>query len=68
MSEQIASGNDDVGPSGDVAAFAIVIAIIVGFFVGSVLAYWSASGYIGLQNHGDKDTVYFKEVSVKKLE
>lgn len=26
-----------------------------------------ASGYIGLQNHGDKDTVYFKEVSVKKL-
>ena len=28
----------------------------------------AASGYIGLQNHGDKDTVYFKEVSVKKLE
>nr|WP_198682991.1 DUF1080 domain-containing protein [Peristeroidobacter agariperforans] len=27
----------------------------------------AASGYIGLQNHGDKDTVYFKEVSVKKL-
>jgi len=25
-----------------------------------------ASGYIGLQNHGDKDTVYFKEVSVRK--
>jgi hypothetical protein len=24
-------------------------------------------GYIGLQNHGDKDTVYFKEISVKKL-
>lgn len=27
----------------------------------------AASGYIGLQNHGDKDTVYFKEISVKKL-
>jgi hypothetical protein len=27
----------------------------------------AASGYIGLQNHGDKDTVYFKEVSVAKL-
>jgi hypothetical protein len=26
-----------------------------------------ASGYIGLQNHGDKDVVYFKEISVKKL-
>jgi hypothetical protein len=26
-----------------------------------------ASGYIGLQNHGEKDTVYFKEVSVAKL-
>jgi hypothetical protein len=26
-----------------------------------------ASGYIGLQNHGDKDTVFFKEVSVAKL-
>nr|WP_298722137.1 DUF1080 domain-containing protein [uncultured Steroidobacter sp.] len=26
-----------------------------------------ASGYIGLQNHGDVDTVYFKEVSVRKL-
>jgi hypothetical protein len=25
------------------------------------------SGYIGLQNHSDKDIVYFKEVSVKKL-
>lgn len=25
------------------------------------------SGYIGLQNHGEKDVVYFKEVSVKKL-
>lgn len=24
-------------------------------------------GYIGLQNHGDHDTVYFKEVSVRKL-
>ncbi|WP_217705753.1 3-keto-disaccharide hydrolase [Peristeroidobacter soli] len=24
-------------------------------------------GYIGLQNHSDKDTVYFKEVSVRKL-
>jgi hypothetical protein len=27
----------------------------------------AASGYIGVQNHGDKDTVYFKEISVKKL-
>jgi hypothetical protein len=27
----------------------------------------AASGYIGLQNHNDKDVVYFKEVSVKKL-
>lgn len=26
-----------------------------------------ASGYIGLQNHDDKDTVYFKEISVAKL-
>jgi hypothetical protein len=26
------------------------------------------SGYIGLQNHSEKDAVYFKEVSVKKLE
>lgn len=25
------------------------------------------SGYIGLQNHSEKDNVYFKEVSVKKL-
>lgn len=25
------------------------------------------SGYIGLQNHGDEDVVYFKEVSVKSL-
>ena len=25
------------------------------------------SGYIGLQNHGDRDIVYFKEVSVKSL-
>ena len=25
------------------------------------------SGFIGLQNHSDKDSVYFKEVSVKKL-
>lgn len=24
-------------------------------------------GYIGLQNHGEKDTVYFKEISVKPL-
>ncbi|MBC8042752.1 MAG: DUF1080 domain-containing protein [Rhizobacter sp.] len=24
------------------------------------------AGYVGLQNHGDGDTVYFKEVSVKK--
>lgn len=23
------------------------------------------SGYIGLQNHSDKDTVYFREVAVK---
>jgi hypothetical protein len=28
----------------------------------------AASGYIGLQNHNDKDVVYFKEVSVRKLE
>lgn len=27
----------------------------------------AASGYIGLQNHSDKDVVYFKEVSVRKL-
>ncbi len=27
----------------------------------------AASGYIGLQNHGEKDTVYFREISVKKL-
>lgn len=27
----------------------------------------AASGYIGVQNHGDKDTVYFKEVSLKRL-
>lgn len=27
----------------------------------------SATGYIGLQNHGDKDTVYFREISVRKL-
>jgi hypothetical protein len=27
----------------------------------------AASGYIGLQNHSDKDVVYFKEVSVAKL-
>ena len=26
-----------------------------------------ASGYMGLQNHGDHDVVYFKEVSVKPL-
>ncbi|MDY6945034.1 MAG: DUF1080 domain-containing protein [Pseudomonadota bacterium] len=26
-----------------------------------------ASGYIGLQNHSDQDTVYFKEVSIAKL-
>ena len=26
-----------------------------------------ASGYIGLQNHDDKDTIYFKEVSIAKL-
>ena len=25
------------------------------------------SGYIGLQNHGDSDVVYFKEVAVKSL-
>jgi hypothetical protein len=25
------------------------------------------SGYIGIQNHGDKDIVYFKEVSIKPL-
>jgi hypothetical protein len=25
------------------------------------------SGYIGLQNHGDEDVVYFKEVAVKSL-
>ena len=24
-------------------------------------------GYIGLQNHGDEDVVYFKEVSIKPL-
>jgi hypothetical protein len=24
-------------------------------------------GYIGLQNHGDKDVVFFKEVAVKPL-
>lgn len=27
----------------------------------------AASGYVGLQNHSDKDIVYFKEVSVQKL-
>lgn len=27
----------------------------------------AASGYIGVQNHNDKDIVYFKEISVKKL-
>lgn len=27
----------------------------------------SASGYIGLQNHDDKDTVFFREISVRKL-
>lgn len=27
----------------------------------------AATGYIGVQNHGDKDVVYFKEISVKKL-
>jgi hypothetical protein len=27
----------------------------------------AASGYIGVQNHSDKDVVYFKEISVKKL-
>lgn len=26
----------------------------------------SAAGYIGLQNHGDKDVVYFREISVRK--
>jgi hypothetical protein len=26
-----------------------------------------AEGYIGLQNHSDKDVVYFKEVSVRPL-
>jgi len=26
-----------------------------------------SSGYIGLQNHGDKDVIYFKEVSVAEL-
>ena len=25
-------------------------------------------GYIGLQNHSDKDVVFFKEVAVKMLE
>ena len=25
------------------------------------------SGYIGLQNHDEKDLVYFKEISVKKM-
>ena len=25
-------------------------------------------GYIGLQNHGDEDVVYFKEVAVKPLQ
>lgn len=25
-------------------------------------------GYIGLQNHGDKDVVHFKEVAVRPLE
>jgi hypothetical protein len=25
------------------------------------------SGYVGLQNHGDSDIVFFKEVSVKPL-
>lgn len=24
-------------------------------------------GYIGLQNHGEKDTVYFKEISVRRI-
>ena len=27
----------------------------------------SESGYIGIQNHGEKDIVFFKEVSVKPL-
>jgi hypothetical protein len=27
----------------------------------------AAGGYIGLQNHSDKDVVYFKEISVQKL-
>lgn len=27
----------------------------------------SASGYIGLQNHSDKDAVFFREISVRKL-
>jgi hypothetical protein len=27
----------------------------------------AASGYIGVQNHGEKDVVYFKEISVRKL-
>jgi hypothetical protein len=27
----------------------------------------AAGGYIGLQNHSDKDIVFFKEISVKKL-
>lgn len=26
------------------------------------------AGYIGLQNHGDEDTVYFREISVRPLE
>lgn len=26
----------------------------------------ASKGYIGIQNHGEKDTVYFKEISVKK--
>jgi hypothetical protein len=26
----------------------------------------SDAGYLGLQNHSDKDTVYFKEVSVRQ--
>jgi hypothetical protein len=25
------------------------------------------AGYMGIQNHGDKDVVFFKEVSVKPL-
>ena len=28
----------------------------------------AASGYIGVQNHDDKDVVYFKEISVEKTE